>query len=437
MNQFEINKTFAHSLDAADPLKDFRNQFLIPERDGMQRVYFLGNSLGLQPKSTAASINAVLQQWADEGVESFFTGETPWLDLHASLLGTMSEIAGAKPSEISVMNQLTVNIHLMLVSFYKPVGRRKKIIIESKAFPSDQYAVWSFLEHLGLDPSDILIEVNSGDENAIISNDDIVAAIEKNKDDLALVFLGGLNYYTGQFFDLEKISRSAHTAGALVGFDLAHAIGNVELKLHDWGVDFSCWCSYKYLNGGPGAVGAVFIHQRHHMDKEMKRLAGWWGHYAAERFNMDSRFLPEADATGWQLSTPSILLYASLKASLDIFNKAGWKSILEKQKTMKDWLSALITALGDEHFTCLTPLAKGCQVSLLFKEKGRKVYELLFEKGFMVDWREPNVIRLAPVPLYNTYGEIWQFYQGLKEALNEVYSSIEVKGDSLKTKENI
>ena len=431
MKQFEFNQAFAQSLDVADPLKDFRHQFLIPERHGKQRIYFLGNSLGLQPRSTAVAVNAILQHWADEGVESFFRGETPWLDMHASMLGTLSQIAGAKPAEISVMNQLTVNIHLMLVSFYNPVGRRKKIIVESKAFPSDQYAIRSFLEHLGHDPDEILIEVNSGDENAIISNDDIVAAIEKNADELALVFLGGLNYYTGQLFDLESICRSALAAGAKVGFDLAHAIGNVELKLHDWGVDFACWCSYKYLNAGPGAVGAVFIHERHHLNKEMKRLAGWWGHRSDERFNMDKRFLPETDATGWQLSTPSILLYASLKASLDVFETAGWKAILKKQDVMKEWLSGLIAALGDEHFICLTPISKGCQVSLLFKENGRKVYDLLFDKGFMVDWREPNVIRLAPVPLYNTYTEIWQFCQGLKQALVEVYSTAELQETGL------
>ncbi len=422
MKQLEFSQANAQYLDAADPLKDFRHQFLIPEHNGKQRAYFLGNSLGLQPRNTGSAINAVLQQWAEEGVESFFRGEKPWLDMHASMLGTLSQLAGTKPNEISVMNQLTVNIHLMLVSFYNPSGRRKKILVESKAFPSDQYAVSSFLEHLGLDPDEILIEINSGNENAIISNDDILHAIEKNADELALVFLGGLNYYTGQLFDLESICRSSIAAGAKVGFDLAHAIGNVALKLHNWNADFACWCSYKYLNAGPGAVGAVFIHERHHGNNGLKRLAGWWGHRADERFKMDKHFLPETDATGWQLSTPSMLLYASLKASLDVFEKAGWRNILAKQEIMKAWLSGLIATLGDKHFICLTPDSKGCQVSLLFNTDGRKIYDLLFEKGFMVDWREPNVIRLAPVPLYNTYTEVWQFSQALKEAMLEVYS---------------
>jgi kynureninase len=423
MKTFEFNEAYAQSLDAADPLRSFRDQFLVPEKHGIQRIYFLGNSLGLQPKSTATSINTILQHWADEGVESFFTGKAPWLDLHNALLEPLSKIAGAKPSELSVMNQLTVNIHLMLVSFYRPNGRRKKILVESKAFPSDQYAVHSFLEHLGLDPSEILVEVNSGSENVAIRNEDIIQAIENNAEELALVFLGGINYYTGQLLDMQQISKASKDAGAMVGFDLAHAIGNVKLSLHDWGLDFACWCSYKYLNGGPGAVAAVFVHEKHHADKTLKRLTGWWGYDKAERFAMKNRFVPESDATGWQLSTPSILLYACLKSSLDIFSAAGWTSILAKQEKMINWLSALINDIGFEHFECLTPDARGCQVSLLFGEKGREVYDLLFEKGFMVDWREPNVIRLAPVPLYNTFTEVWHFYSALKAIIFEVYAT--------------
>ncbi len=423
MMTFEFNEAFAQSLDAADPLGSFRDRFLIPKKQGKQRMYFLGNSLGLQPTSTASSINTILQHWADEGVESFFTGKAPWLDLHNALLEPLSVIAGAKPSELSVMNQLTVNIHLMLVSFYRPTGKRKKILVESKAFPSDQYALHSFLEHQGLDPAEILVEVNSGSENVPMRNEDIVDAIERNADELALVFLGGINYYTGQLLDMQHISKAAREAGAIVGFDLAHAIGNVKLSLHDWDLDFACWCSYKYLNGGPGAVAAVFIHERHHADKSLKRLTGWWGYQKEERFAMKNRFVPEPDASGWQLSTPSILLYACLKSSLDIFSEAGWTNVLAKQEKMMAWLSALINDLGSEHFECLTPDARGCQVSLLFREKGREVYDLLFEKGFMVDWREPNVIRLAPVPLYNTFTEVWHFYSALKAIIFDVYAT--------------
>lgn len=423
MTTFEFNEFFAQSLDAADPLQGFRSHFLVPEKNGNQRMYFLGNSLGLQPKSTAASINTILQHWADEGVESFFAGKAPWLELHNSLLEPLSVIAGAKPAELSVMNQLTVNIHLMLVSFYRPMGKRKKILVESKAFPSDQYAIHSFLEHLGLDPSEILVEVNAGSENIAMRNEDIIQAIESHADELALVFLGGINYYTGQLLDMQHISKASRDAGAMVGFDLAHAMGNVKLNLHDWDIDFACWCSYKYLNGGPGAVAAVFVHERHHADKTLKRLTGWWGYDKAERFAMKNRFVPEPDASGWQLSTPSILLYACLKSSLDIFTQAGWTNILAKQEKMMAWLSALINDLGSEHFECLTPDARGCQVSLLFKEKGREVYDLLFDKGFMVDWREPNVIRLAPVPLYNTFTEVWHFYTTLKAIIFEVYAT--------------
>jgi kynureninase len=345
------------------------------------------------------------------------------MELHNALLEPLSVIAGAMPSELSVMNQLTVNIHLMLVSFYRPNGKRRKILVESKAFPSDQYALHSFLEHLGLDPSEILVEVNSGSENVAIHNEDIVQAIESHAEELALVFLGGINYYTGQLLDMQQITKVAQDAGAKVGFDLAHAIGNVKLSLHDWGLDFACWCSYKYLNGGPGAVAGVFVHERHHADKSLKRLTGWWGYDKAERFAMHNRFVPESDATGWQLSTPSILLYACLQSSLDIFTQAGWTNILAKQEKMMAWLSALINDIGFEHFTCLTPVSRGCQVSLLFKEKGRIVYDKLFERGFMVDWREPNVIRLAPVPLYNTFTEVWHFYSALKAIIFEVYAS--------------
>ena len=423
MMTFEFNEAFAKSLDEADPLGSFREQFLIPEKNGKQRMYFLGNSLGLQPKSTAAAINTILQHWSEEGVESFFTGKAPWLELHDSLLEPLSVIAGAKSSELSVMNQLTVNIHLMLVSFYRPTGKRKKILVESKAFPSDQYALHSFLEHLGLDPLEILIEVNAGSENVAMHNQDIVHAIESYADELALVFLGGINYYTGQLLDMQQISKAAREAGAMVGFDLAHAIGNVQLSLHDWDMDFACWCSYKYLSGGPGAVAAVFVHEKHHADKTLKRLTGWWGYEKAERFAMKNRFVPEPDATGWQLSTPSILLYACLKSSLDIFSAAGWTNILSKQEKMMAWLSALIHDLGSAHFECLTPDARGCQVSLLFKAKGRIVYDKLFERGFMVDWREPNVIRLAPVPLYNTFTEVWYFYSALKAIIFEVYGT--------------
>lgn len=416
----ELTKKYADQLDKEDVLSGFRKKFIIPEQDGIQRTYFLGNSLGLQPKTTAHAIDYILHQWGNEGVESFFNGERPWMELHDHLVGPLSVIAGAHKEEISVMSQLTVNIHLMFVSFFNPHGKRNKMLVEAKAFPSDQYAVISFLEHLGLNPADHIIEVHPKTGVAAIDDDDVIAAIQQHADEIALVFLGGVNYYTGQLFDLESITKAGKAAGAKVGFDLAHAIGNVELKLHDWGVDFACWCSYKYLNGGPGAVGAIFVHQQHLQNPHLKRFAGWWGYPKAERFKMHPQFVPAADATSWQLGTPSMILYACLKASLQIFEEAGWKTVLDKQAKIKSFLGLSIESLNSPLFTCLTPDSRGCQVSLLFHEKGRQVYERLFEKGFMVDWREPNVIRLAPVPLYNSFNDIWNFHHAMEEILATV-----------------
>lgn len=416
----ELTKKYADQLDKEDVLSGFRKKFIIPEQDGVQRTYFLGNSLGLQPKTTAHAIDYILHQWGNEGVESFFKGERPWMELHDQLVGPLSVIAGAQKQEISVMSQLTVNIHLMFVSFFKPEGKRNKMLVEAKAFPSDQYAVISYLEHLGLNPAEHLIEIQPKQEGAAIQDEDIVAAIEKHADEIALVFIGGVNYYTGQLFDLERIAKAAKQAGAMIGYDLAHAIGNAELKLHDWKVDFACWCSYKYLNGGPGAVGAIFVHDTHLHDKQINRLTGWWGYKKEERFKMHKSFNPAPDATSWQLGTPSMILYACLKASLQIFEEAGWKSLLEKQAKIKSFLGLSIQSLQSPIFTCLTPQSRGCQVSLLFHEKGRQVYDRLFEKGFMVDWREPNVIRLAPVPLYNSFNDIWNFHESMEEILASI-----------------
>jgi kynureninase len=277
------------------------------------------------------------------------------------------------------------------------------------------------LEHLGLDPDEIIIEANSGDILGPIANHDLVNAIKANASELALVFLGGVNYYTGQVFDMQSIAQAAHEEGVLIGLDLAHAVGNIELKLHDWQVDFACWCSYKYLNGGPGTVGGIFVHEKHHGDTALKRYAGWWGNRTDTRFLMKDRFEPEADASGWQLGTPPVILLAALGASLHIFEQAGWNQLLEKQKRIQQCLAEWVESLAGEHFTCITPATRGCQISLLFPHKGKLVYERLFTKGFMVDWREPNVIRLAPVPQYNTFSEIWQFYFELQAILEDLF----------------
>lgn len=425
MYPFETTPTCAAALDHQDPLESCRNAFLIPESMGKQQVYFLGNSLGLQPKQTRAQLETVLDQWANLGVEAFFHASPSWMGMHSLLKEQVALLAGALPSEVSIMNQLTTNIHLMLVSFYRPVGNRKKILIESKSFPSDQYALRSYLQHLGLDPDEIIVEVEPDYTGKAIGEEKIMNAIAQHADTLALVFMGGVNYYTGQLFNMQAIVQQAHQCGALVGFDLAHAIGNVRLELHAWDADFACWCSYKYLNAGPGAVAGVFIHERFHAEEKISRLAGWWGYREDRRFQMTDQFEATPDATGWQISTPSILQYACLHASLQTIENAGWDTMLQKQSLLIAWLNFLLGELPAVHFQCLTPEARGCQVSLYFAEKGRQVFDLLSEKGFMVDWREPNVIRLAPVPLYNTFSEIWLFYAAMKEIIKQVYSDNE------------
>jgi kynureninase len=426
MKQFQKTKSFAEVLDKEDPLRMFREEFCIPGSEiDKSKTYFLGNSLGLQPKVTPHYIQGVLDQWAANGVESFFMGETPWIHQHAFLVDQMSILAGAKSHEISIMNQLTVNIHLMLGSFYRPSGKRKKILIESKAFPSDYYALSSFISFLGEDPASILIQVESLDPQMKVQDEDVINAIKDNGEEIALVFIGGVNYYTGHVFDMKRIASAAKQVGALVGFDLAHAIGNVSLQLHNWDVDFACWCSYKYLNAGPGAVGGVYIHERYHTDDSIKRLAGWWGYKQEDRFQMHQSFEPESDATGWQLSTPSLILYACLEASLSIFKKAGWERVIEKQKIMSAWIRFLLADIlvseARSMFICITPEGAGCQLSFLFSHSGKEVFDELIEAGYMLDWREPNVIRLAPVPLYNTFTEIWDFCETLKIVLNRHY----------------
>ncbi len=419
--QFENTIEFARAADAADSLKNFRQQFIIPVIDGKEQVYFLGNSLGLQPKATAAALQEVLTQWATYGVEGFFMGNKPWMDYHDSLTPALAKIVGALPHEISVMNQLTVNLHLMMVSFYRPMGKRNKIICEAKAFPSDQYMFETHIKHYGFSPEDILIEVAPRAGEHTIRTEDILAAIEIHKDDLALVLWGGLNYYTGQVFDIAAITHAAHAAGALAGFDLAHATGNIELQLHQWNVDFACWCSYKYLNSGPGAVGGVYIHERFHNDSSLQRYAGWWGYDKATRFKMEKGFIPINTAEGWQLSTPSILLYAAHKAALDIFEQASMPALHSKRLQLSNYAWWLLQQLPIKNFTILTPdntAERGCQISLLMHRNGKAVYDALMQDGFITDWREPDVIRFAPVPLYNTYEEVFCFVNKLEQLLS-------------------
>jgi kynureninase len=421
---FEDSIDFAKKLDVADPPEKFREKFIIPVLHDKEQIYFLGNSLGLQPKATREEIAKILDQWGQYGVEAFFIGNDPWINYQDRFTKTLARIVGAMPTEVCVMNQLTVNLHLLLVSFYEPQRKRNKILCEAKAFPSDQYMLETHLRHYGFDPEETIIEVKPRFGEHLIRHEDILSALQIHKDEIALVLFSGLNYYSGQVFNIEQITEVAHTIGARVGFDLAHAAGNIELRLHDWDVDFACWCTYKYLNSGPGGVGGVYIHERFHRDKNLQRYGGWWGQDKATRFLMQKGFNPIPTAEGWQLSTPSLLLYAAHKAALDIFETAGWENVVAKGRRLNDFLWFLLTHLlesgGDEYFDIITPTKpeeRGCQVSLLMLKNGKKVFEQLTTAGIITDWREPDLIRLAPVPLYNTFEEVWSFANTLRQIL--------------------
>lgn len=420
----EVTLDFAKYLDAEDVLSSFRQQFKIPTHHQKEAIYFLGNSLGLQPVRTEAYLHNILRQWHHWGVEAFFMGDDPWLDYHDHLVNPLSLIVGALPHEVVVMNQLTVNLHLLLATFYRPAESRRKILCEAKAFPSDQYMLETHIRQRGLDPDDILIEVAPPAGKVCIDPQQIINVINENKDELALVFLGGVNYYTGQVFPMEQVTRAAHSVGALAGFDLAHAAGNINLQLHNWNVDFAAWCSYKYLNSGPGAIAGAYIHERYHTDDGLPRLGGWWGYRKDRRFLMQKGFDPTPSAEGWQLSTPSPLLYAAHRAALEIFSEAGMDRILNKGRALSDYLLFLLEHINSQFavppIQILTPgnsAEKGCQVSLLIPEKGRAVFDELTRNHIFADWREPDVIRVAPVPLYNTFEEIWHFASILLAAI--------------------
>ena len=418
--QFQNTLSFARQLDEQDALKSYRKEFVVPQHNNKEAIYFLGNSLGLRPVRTSSYVEKIIKQWDHLGVESFFNGDEPWMEYHDKLVQPLSNIVGALPHEIVVMNSLTVNLHLMFVSFYQPRGQRRKILCEGKAFCSDQYMLETHIRQRGLNPEEIIIEIYPRENEFTINEEDIQAAIEQHSDELALVFFGGVNYYTGQVLNMPVITKAAHKAGAKAGFDLAHAAGNILLNLHSWDVDFACWCSYKYLNSGPGAIGGVYIHERYHNDLTLNRFAGWWGYNKTNRFKMEKGFDPMRSAEGWGLSTPSPILYASHKAALDIFEEAGMKAIQEKGKLLSDYLLYLLNeinaSLHEKLIRVLTPeVSKGCQVSLLMIKEGHSVFNYISEEGVFADWREPDVIRVAPVPLYNTFEEVWQFSQLLQK----------------------
>ena len=421
---FENSLEYAQQLDNNDPLKSFRDKFYIPIINGKESIYFTGNSLGLQPKMAQDYILSDLEDWANYGVEGHFHGRNPWTKYHEMFPGKLAPILGATEDEIVVMNQLTINLHLLLITFYSPDKKRYKIICEEKAFPSDQYALQSQVDLAGLNPEKSIIEIKPRKGEHTIRNEDIIAAINEHRSELALVIMGGLNYYTGQVFDMEAITAAAHETGAFCGFDLAHAVGNIELHLHDWNVDFACWCSYKYLNSGPGAVAGAFIHQRHITDKSLRRLAGWWGTNKEKRFKMEKEFDPIPTAEGWMVSNSSILNMSAHKASLDIFEEAGFENILAKQKKLSAYLLFILDGINASSskkiIEVITPRNEkehGCQVSMFMLEKGKEIYESLKKNGVVVDWREPNVIRLAPVPLYNTFEDIYKFGEIIENML--------------------
>ncbi len=418
---FKNTPEFAKEMDEQDALKHFREQFYIPVINGRESIYFTGNSLGLQPKTTQEYVLNELEDWANFGVEGHFHAANPWFSYHEIFPQQLSKIVGAKPEEIVVMNQLTVNLHLLMTSFYRPTKERFKIICEAKAFPSDQYAIESQVKLHGLNPDNTIIEVQPREGEHSIHTDDIIATIKQQGNSVALVLFGGVNYYTGQVFDMPAICKASHDVGAYCGFDLAHAAGNVELHLHNWNVDFACWCSYKYLNSGPGGVAGVFINKKHITNNELPRLAGWWGYEKATRFKMEKGFKPIETAEGWQLSNAPILSMAAHKAALDLFEDAGMEALIAKGKLLSSYLFFIIDEINagakNKLIEIITPRhdkERGCQVSLLMLEKGKEVFDALKQHGVLADWREPNVIRVAPVPLYNTFMDVFTFGQIVK-----------------------
>jgi len=411
--KFEPTREFAAAMDARDPLASFRERFHIPKRPtGQDCLYFCGHSLGLQPRNAASYVEEELKAWAEFGVEGHFRGKHPWMPYHRFLTSQMAAVVGAKPSEVVVMNSLTANLHLLMVSFYRPDRDRYKILIEHGAFPSDRYAVVSQIRMHGLDPATSLIELKPRQGESCLRDEDIQAWIDREGHSIALILLPGVNYATGQAFDLNNIASAAHAQGCVVGFDLAHAAGNLPLRLHDSGADFAVWCSYKYLNGGPGSVGACFVHERHARSWDVPRFAGWWGHDQETRFQMGPDFHPMEGAEGWQLSNPPILALAALRASLDIFHEVGMARLRHKSLVLTEYLRYLLDREPSSRFLIVTPREvdrHGAQLSLQIASEGHAICERLAADGVIVDWREPDTIRAAPVPLYNSFSDVFEF----------------------------
>ena len=421
---FQNTREFAQSLDAQDELRKYRDEFHFPHVNGKQVIYFTGNSLGLQPKRTKTYVDEVMNDWANLAVEGHFYSDKPWWDYQERFAVPLSEIVGAKPSEVGVMNTLTVNLHLLMVSFYNPTPHKYKIICEEKAFPSDQYMFQSQVKFHGFDPKDAIVEIKRREGEANIRLEDVLAKIEEVGSELALVLIGGVNYYTGQVFDMKTITAAGQKQGAYVGWDLAHAAGNIKLELHDWNVDFAAWCSYKYMNSGPGNASGFFVHEKHHNDKELKRFAGWYGHNKERRFKMEPDFDPVHGADGWQISNLPILSLAPYLASVEMFAEVGMDKLIAKRNLITSYLEFVLHEIDKElegaDFEILTPAnqeERGCQLSVYLHGQGRELFEKLMKNGVITDWREPNVIRLAPAPFYCSFEDMYEFGQILKELI--------------------
>ena len=417
---FKNSLEYARRLDAKDPLAQYRNHFHYPKVNGKEVIYFTGNSLGLQPKNTSAFVNEVMQDWASLAVEGHFYADKPWWDYHERLAAPLAKVVGAKTSEVSVMNTLTVNLHLLMVSFYRPTPKRYKILCEEKAFPSDQYMLQSQVRFHGYNPQEAIVEVKKRPGEHAWRTEDIIAKIQETGEELALVLIGGVNYYNGQVFNMQEITKAGKQAGAFVGWDLAHAAGNVALQLHDWGVDFAAWCSYKYMNSGPGNASGIYVHEKYLDQKDIPRFEGWWGTKKATRFLMKPEFEPMPNADAWQLSNAPILAVAPYLASLQLFEEVGMSALLKKQKTLTSYLEFVLKEIDkevDSTFEIITPEERGCQLSVFLHGEGRPLFDYLMKAGVITDWREPNVIRLAPAPFYCSYEDMYRFGEILKKGI--------------------
>lgn len=422
---FQNSREFARDLDKKDKLAKYRDEFIFPKVNGKDVIYFVGNSLGLQPKRARNYVDEVMKDWAELGVEGHFYAGRPWWDYHERFSEKLSKIVGAEPSEVTVMNTLTVNLHLLMVSFYRPTSKRYKIICEEKAFPSDQYMISSQVRFHGYDPADAIVEIKKRDGEQNFRTEDILKKINEVGEECALVLIGGVNYYTGQVFDMETITKAGHDVGAFVGWDLAHAAGNIELKLSDWNVDFAAWCSYKYMNSGPGNASGCFINKKYHNKKDIPRFEGWWGHNKERRFLMEPEFQPEPTANAWQISNAPILAMAPYLASLEMFDEVGMPALIEKRNKIVAYLEFILHEIDKEvesNFEIITPASqkeRATQLSVFLHGEGRELFKYLMDNGVFTDWREPNVIRLAPAPFYCSFEDMYEFGQILKRGIQE------------------